>query len=569
VVSLPPWPAVATLAVGAANLALLAYIWPWRDEPGGWWFLVVIGVQVVWCGTYGVALLVFDPLLREALEILTWLPVNWIGVFFLAFALEYTGRVDLLRSSAFGVAVAFEVISTALVVTNPLHNLVWSGFELAPAFGAATVTYTHHPWVFVQYVALFAFSTLGIFLLLDTVISYGDLFRRQALAIALTPIPPAAAFTLWVFKLGPVPQFNLTPLMFLPHMLLDMYALFRNDMFEFKPATRRTAERAAIDDIGTAVVITDQQGRVINLNGAARETFDVDRRDVLAAPLETLYEGDLEVRAGEQAASLRAGGRRREFNVVVTPLQDAAGTDVGYTVAFVDVTAERQRKQRLGVLNRILRHNLRNDLTVVVNYADLIESRSDDDLAEYADTIQRTSLDLVELGEKARRAAAALDGDRTLVEHDLADLLADVAADVGEEFPDGSVTCDVPAGVRVETDVRLLDLVVRSLVENGLEHGGGSVTVSYAGTDEGSVRLTVTDDGPGIPDYERAVLEAGEESALEHGSGLGLWLVTWGTTALGGEVAFETPEEGGTVVTLRLPGLVEEGDAGEGDASES
>ena len=83
--------------------------------------------------------------MRLALETLAWLPITWIGVFFLAFALEYTGRADLLRSPAFLVAVAFGVVGTALVVTNPLHNLVWSGFEIAPAFGAATVTYTHHP----------------------------------------------------------------------------------------------------------------------------------------------------------------------------------------------------------------------------------------------------------------------------------------------------------------------------------------------------------------------------------------------------------------------------------------
>ena len=38
---LPPWPAAATLAVGLANLVLVRYIWPWREEPGGRWFLVV------------------------------------------------------------------------------------------------------------------------------------------------------------------------------------------------------------------------------------------------------------------------------------------------------------------------------------------------------------------------------------------------------------------------------------------------------------------------------------------------------------------------------------------------
>jgi hypothetical protein len=47
------------------------------------------------------------------------------------------------------------------------------------------------------------------------------------------------------------------------------------------------------------------------------------------------------------------------------------------------------------------------------------------------------------------------------------------------------------------------------------------------------------------------VLEALEETALEHGSGLGLWLVKWGVGALGGTVTFDTTD--GTTVTLALP----------------
>jgi len=49
---------------------------------------------------------------------------------------------------------------------------------------------------------------------------------------------------------------------------------------------------------------------------------------------------------------------------------------------------------------------------------------------------------------------------------------------------------------------------------------------------------------------ERQVLEAGRETPLEHGSGLGLWLVNWIVTGLGGEVT--TTVDGGTTVTVRL-----------------
>jgi PAS domain S-box-containing protein len=559
VVDVPPWPAVVTLGAGVANLVLLRYLWPYRREPGGRWFLVVIAIQVFWCLTYGVALFVFDPTLRLALEVLTWIPVNWIGIFFLGFALTYTGRVDLVHSPGFYAAVVFEAVSTVLVLTNPWHHLVWSDFAVDPVFGAATVTYTHHAWVFVQYLGVFALGAVGTLVLLDTVVSYGPLFRKQALALALTPIPPAIAFTAWAFELGPYPQLNLTAAMFLPHVLLDMYALFGSTMFEFKPATRRTGERAAIDDIGTAVAMVDREARIITLNAAAEALFGVDKRGVLADPLSSLFSGDaVDLEAGEQALTLQIAGRRREFDVAVTPLVDPADTHVGYTVVFQDVTDERQRKQRLEVLNRILRHNLRNDLNVVINYADLIATKGSEDTAGYADRIESQSQSLVSLGEKARRTTQALDGDLDTYEFDLAEAMAAVTEDCRESHA-GTVTVDVPADVTVDSDHEVLTLVVESLVENGLVHGGEdpTVEVAYDGTGEDdSVVLTVSDDGPGIPDHELSVLEAGEESALEHGSGMGLWAVVWGMTALGGEVTFERPDDGGTVVRLRVPGLV-------------
>jgi PAS domain S-box-containing protein len=548
---------LGTLGAGVANLALVRYILPYRDEPGGRWFLVVIAIQVVWCFSYGVALLVFDPQLRLLLELVTWIPINWIGVLFLGFALEYTGRARLIRSPFFAAVVLFATVSTLLVVTNPLHHVVWSEFAVTPLAGLATVTYTHHAWMFVQFIFLFALTTASFFILIDTVLSYGPLFRRQAVALAFTVVPPGTAYAVWLFELGPVPALNLTPIMFLPHMLLDMYALFQSDMFEFKPATRRAGERAAIDDIGTAVVIVDRQGRFVTLNDAARDLFGVDKQTALTRPLNSLSEGDsVALDPGEQAVSLRIGEQRREFNVEVTTLRDSGGTDVGYTVSYQDVTRERQRKQRLEVLNRILRHNLRNDLNVVINYADLIESLGGD-VAEYAGRIKSQSRGLVGLGEKARAATAALDGDTAYTEVVLADLAGD-AAETVRNSTDGEVTVTVPEGVVVETDPAVLSLVVESLVENALVHGGGTATVGFAGTtgNAQSALLVVSDDGPGIPDHELSVLAAGEESDLKHGSGIGLWVVSWGMTALGGDVTFETPDDGGTVVTLRVPGVV-------------
>jgi sensor histidine kinase regulating citrate/malate metabolism len=65
--------------------------------------------------------------------------------------------------------------------------------------------------------------------------------------------------------------------------------------------------------------------------------------------------------------------------------------------------------------------------------------------------------------------------------------------------------------------------------------------------------LRVADNGPGIDDNELAAFDDSVESALDHASGLGLWLVHWTVAESGGEVTFDEHGPRGTVVTIRLP----------------
>jgi signal transduction histidine kinase len=99
----------------------------------------------------------------------------------------------------------------------------------------------------------------------------------------------------------------------------------------------------------------------------------------------------------------------------------------------------------------------------------------------------------------------------------------------------------------------VLKTVVGEPVENALVHAGPEPTVELVVQRRAdAVAVTVTDDGPGIPEHERAAIDAGVESALEHGSGLGLWLANWGATSLGGRLVLDS--NGGTTATVELPG---------------
>ncbi|WP_367176857.1 histidine kinase N-terminal 7TM domain-containing protein [Haloarcula rubripromontorii] len=546
-----PWLALGSFASGIGSLYLLAQLRAHWDKPGARWFVATIVTQTVWCFAYGAALLVFDPTVRLALEMVTWLGIIWIGFCFLSFALGYTGRTNVLESWWYRAVAALPLAGTALVVTNPLHTAVWQGFRVVPAAGSAGAEYAVLPAGLLTIIVAMLFVSFGTLLVFDTVVSYGPLYRREALAVGLSPIPPGAAVLLWAGGVGPVPAVNLTTLLFLPHVALDLYAFVRSDMFEFHPATRRAGERAAIHDIATPVAIVDKQGRVVNLNPAAEEMFAVDKHEALTEPLNGFLAGDtIETDGGGSRVSTETGGRRREYKVQQTALRDESGTQLGYTVVFQDITDEIRRERRLEVLNRFLRHNVRNESVVIQARAELLASELDGEQADHAATIERSVTRLVESGEKARTLAEAGTGDAAPEPVVLADLAAEVVAAAREEHG-GEVAVEIPDDLRLTTQSALLEILLANLVENALQHVPDAAVTVSAAVDGDDVVLTVSDNGPGVPEHELGVLERGRETDLNHGSGIGLWLVRWTATTLEGDLDFDTSD--GTTATVRLP----------------
>ncbi|WP_276301956.1 histidine kinase N-terminal 7TM domain-containing protein [Halorussus lipolyticus] len=556
------WLALGPFSAFVMSLYFLWHLWPYRDEPGGGLLIATVVCEGIWTGAYGFALLVFDPVVRQLLEIPIWFGKSFITVFFLAYALEYTGRAEIVRSKWMFLLGGIQLSSVMLVATNPLHQLAWSNYHIDPIFGAATVAYTHQMWLYMSMLMFYSLTTVALLLLLEAFVSYGSVYRGQTVVVALSFFAPFVANAAWLFKWVPHPGLNLTTTTLTIHLALDFYGLFHLDMFEQSPAARRVGERAAIHDLGTPVLIIDTKHRVIDVNEEAQRVFGIDAVGDIGGRLNDLVETPIDVTADEQLMTVRTDGERREYSVASSEVADSTGTHVGYTLVFQDVTEEKRREQRLEVLNRVLRHNLRNDMTTITGYAEVIQDTDDpDEIRDHTETIIETGRELAELGDKARRFERAMgeSGERQRVE--VGDLLADLAEEFREDYPGSRIHVDLPEGLALDTDPAVVRLVFSNLVENALRHDTHDrprveIGLTEVERDQNSVVFEVRDDGPGIPDHEVAVISQGEERDLEHGSGLGLWIIQWGVNVLGGDVAFDGDEDG-TVVSVRLPGLVD------------
>ncbi|SNZ17697.1 PAS fold [Natronoarchaeum philippinense] len=553
-----PWLALAAFASGAGALFLLRYLLGYRDRPGVDWFLLTIGSMALFCLSYGAGLLVFDPGVREALEVLAWIGLAWTGVPFLAFALAYTGRSAIVRTLPFRALFAAPVALTLAALATPATGLLWTDFRVVPILGQAGAQYALQPWAIAVFVGGVLAAGVATLLLFDTVLSYGPLYRREAAAVALSAVPPGLGGVVWLFELGPAPQFNAMAVMFLPHVALDAYAFVGNNMFHSHPATRRAAEQTVLDDIENPIVVLDENGLVVRLNDAAEQLLDTTDTAALGTSVSEVVDPSLTVDGSDQHVTIRSEGRHCEYAISTSILRDSSGNQVGYTLVFQDITVERQREQRLQVLNRTLRHNLRNDLNVVHGYLEMASERIDDDgVASTLHVAEEMTIELMELGTRARQFEQAVsderDGSQDPVSLD--DVLDDVTTDARLDERPAGIEIDVPSSLVLDADERLLRVVLVNLFESCLEYADDPPEFEIQSRGRLSSefsRLEVRMIGASVPDYEIDVVEDGEETALDHGSGLGLWFVKWGVSTLGGDIEFET-RDAETAVRLQLP----------------
>lgn len=227
---------------------------------------------------------------------------------------------------------------------------------------------------------------------------------------------------------------------------------------------------------------------------------------------------------------------------------------------------ERQTRQRNRLLADIS-HELATPLTSIRGYAEtLLDSsvvKSDEDRTRYVETIldesQRLDALISELFELTRLEAGAQ--PLTVESIDVLALVRNTVDRYADRFRVAGVTLACEPGTDVapiQGDGRRLEQVVENLLTNALRYvpNGGQVNVSVVATN-GSVSITVSDDGPGFDEadvphvFDR--FYRGDRARSTPGSGLGLAIVQEIVRQHGGQASASNGPAGGAVLSVTLP----------------
>lgn len=216
-----------------------------------------------------------------------------------------------------------------------------------------------------------------------------------------------------------------------------------------------------------------------------------------------------------------------------------------------------KRKEVVEVYDRLLRHDLGNDLQVISGFSDVLarSAEGDEQIGEYAEKIRQTARSAAELIDTVGTTLSTIESEGEPEVQDLEPIVTGVVDDVGAKFDTLTLEYD-PAEFEYQVYTGdLVDSVFANILSNAAVHNEGEVTVAVR-TEEpnpDTVLVGFADNGEGIPQEVRdGIFEMGKKGPDSDGTGFGLGLARTLVESYGGAVDVRDSEWGGADFRVRL-----------------
>ena len=327
--------------------------------------------------------------------------------------------------------------------------------------------------------------------------------------------------------------------------------------------------RDIVERLDDPIMLQDRDGRFELLNEAVADYAGVPVEELRGEDEFVFMDEETAARIDRRKAEVLETGEPVEYGVRPTfpntggesafsttryPYYNRDDELVGTVAICRNVTDLEERTRQLRVIDTVLRHNLRNSLTVVRLLAEQLRAETEGELSATADRIVETASDLRETGDKSRAITSVLAEASKREPIDIARVVRSVTDAVAADRPEVDIVLNSPGRAMVSA-ISEIGEALEELVRNALEHSDRDTpTVETQVAVGEQVTVTVTDDGPGMAEMDRDVLETGVATDdLYHGSGLGLWLVYWIVERSNGSVTVCDADPRGTSVTVTVP----------------
>lgn len=337
-------------------------------------------------------------------------------------------------------------------------------------------------------------------------------------------------------------------------------------------AEDRDAYQSYFEKSPVAVFVANREGTYIDVNPAACEMIGYSRDELLTMTTADVGVGKREPKSDPTLQALKKEGhvrtheslRHRDGHEIEVLFEAAALCEDRFIAYCQDITKQQEyekqlqeQRDSLELLNQVVRHDLRNDMTVLRGRAALLEEYVAPGGMSDLKAIQEATERAIELTNTARDLSETmLSTDEDIQPVRLDRHLEAPITKAASKFDHATITTD---GQIPDIQVRgndLLEAVFRNIIENGIAHNDKEEPKLHISTaiDSDMITVAIADNGPGVSDnHKQVIFGKGEKSLDSSGAGIGLYLVETLVDQYGGDVWIEDNDPEGAIFNVTLP----------------
>ncbi len=273
-------------------LAAVPFAWlglhAWRKRPAvavtpfAW---AMLGMSI-WSFAYSLEILFPSLPAKLFLTKIEYIGIVSIPVFLLFFSLEYTGNSHLLALRTRMLLWSIPLTILFLVWTNESHHLIWDMARIIEVRGLKLLDVRYGFFFWVQIIFSYTMVIIASILLIMEMIQRPGIYRIQISFVVLGILIPWVGSLIFVGKLNPIPNLDITPLLFLPTGIGLSWAIIRYRLLEIVPLEHITV----LKNMQAGVIIVNSSERILYVNPVAEKLFKRSESEVIGQPLKHISE---------------------------------------------------------------------------------------------------------------------------------------------------------------------------------------------------------------------------------------------------------------------------------------
>lgn len=360
---------IISLATSALSVLLVARAWKQRDVEGAMWFIGLVAAVgwVTWWYAFE-AVVGFDIEAYVALSKVEYIGLSLIPLFWLGFALKFSGRERLLSKTGLRYLAIVPIITIVLALTNEFHGLIWKNPRFNPAYNVAIFDPDYGTWFWVYVVFSYMIFLFGSVILFRHAMTTWRLYRVQTLLIlAGTTLPWISNLANIFDNLNPFPFLYLNAICLGASVLCFAIALFRLRLLEVAPLAYDTI----LNNVPDGIIVVDHEDRVVAVNTYIKPYLENPKREPVGQPLTAAFARfaeHLELSRDIIDHKYEFETDDKVFEVRVSPVFDRQASMRGRLFVISDVTVKaqaekaRQDEQRFSETMRTIGSTLNSTL---------------------------------------------------------------------------------------------------------------------------------------------------------------------------------------------------------------